>query len=118
MSFPRMRGRNGDAEALNGRLTIDVGRSHDDYELTLSGVLDLSSAARLEAAIDAALITDAQRVRLDLDGLEFIDSTGLATIIQATRRVDGNGRLRMTRGTGDVAQLFRLTALDLVLPFE
>ena len=37
------------------------------------------------------------------------------TAVSAT---DGNGRLRMTRGTGEVAQLFRLTALDLVLPFH
>jgi anti-anti-sigma factor len=118
MSFPWTRGQNGGAEAVPGRLTIDVGRSHDDYELTLSGVLDLSSVARLEAAIDAAMITDAKRVTVDLDGLEFIDSTGVAAILQATRRTDGNGRLRMTRGTGEVEQLFRLTALDLVLPFE
>jgi anti-anti-sigma factor len=107
---------NGDGDLTT--LTIDVGRSNDAYSLTLHGVLDLSTAGRLKAAIDAALLSDAGRVTVDLDGLEFIDSTGLATILGATRRVDGDGRLKMTRGTGEVAQIFRLTALDLVLPFD
>jgi anti-sigma B factor antagonist len=110
------RRQNGGADPTS--LRIDVGRSFDSYNLSLSGVLDLRSCGQLDAAIDAAMITDAQRVRIDLDGLDFIDSTGLATILRATRRAGGNGRLKMTRGTGEVAQLFRLTALDLVLPFE
>src|SRR5215208_4159302 len=84
-------------------LTIDVGRSDDAYNLALRGILDLSTAERLDAAIDAALLTDARRVAVDLDGLEFVDSTGLATILRASRRFDGNGRLTMTRGTGEVA---------------
>jgi anti-sigma B factor antagonist len=107
----------------NGRpsptgLTIEVGLSEDSYSLTLHGVLDLSTSNRLEEALDAAMFSDATRVMVDLDGLDFVDSTGLATILRATRRADGTGRLKMTRGTGEVAQLFRLTALDLVLPFE
>lgn len=105
---------NGDVTSL----TIEVGRSSDAYSLTLHGILDLSTCERLDAAIDAALFSDAGSVVVDLDGLEFVDSTGLATILRAARRADGNGRLRMTRGTGEVAQLFRLTALDLVLPFD
>ena len=99
-------------------LAIEVGLGDRVYNLTLSGILDLSTADRLEAAIDAALLSDAARVRIDLDGLEFVDSTGLAAILRASRRPDGSGRLRMSRGTGEVAQLFRLTALDLVLPFD
>ncbi len=99
-------------------LTIEMGRCGDSYTVTLHGILDMSTAERLEGAIEAALGSDADRVVIDLDGLEFVDSTGLATILGATRRADGSGRLKMTRGTGEVAQLFRLTALDLVLPFE
>jgi anti-sigma B factor antagonist len=99
-------------------LTIDVGRSDGTYNLALRGILDLSTSERLDSAIDAALLTDARRVSVDLDGLDFVDSTGLATILRASRRFDGNGRLTMTRGTGEVAQLFKLTALDLVLPFD
>jgi anti-sigma B factor antagonist len=99
-------------------LSIGVGCSVDTYSLTLGGVLDVSSADRLDAAIDAALVSGAHSVLVDLDGLEFVDSTGLEAILRASRRADGDGRLRMTRGTGEVAQLFKLTAIDLVLPFD
>ncbi len=71
---------NGASDAL----TLEVGRSSDAYNLTLRGVLDLSTADRFEAAMDAALVSDAARVSVDLDGLEFIDSTGLAAILRAT----------------------------------
>ena len=108
---------NGAGPAAAG-LTIEAGRSDGVYRITLRGTLDLSTSPRFDAAIDAALLSDADQIAVDLDGLEFVDSTGLATILRASRRGDGNGRLRMTRGTGEVAQLFRLTALDLVLPFE
>ncbi len=99
-------------------LRIEVEPDGDAYTLTLHGILDVNTAGRFDAAIDAALHSGARRVLVDLDGLEFVDSTGLATILRATRRADGEGRLRMTRGAGEVAQLFRLTALDLVLPFD
>ena len=111
------RGPNGGAPEAT-TLTIEIGRSEYAYNVTLRGTLDLSTAQRFDAAIDAALMSDARRVNIDLDALEFVDSTGLAAILRATRRADGNGRLKMSRGTGEVAQLFRLTALDLVLPFE
>ena len=110
--------RDGGGARSGAGLMIEVGRSADAYNLTLRGMLDLSTSERFDAAIDAALTSDARRVTVDLDGLEFVDSTGLAAILRATRRPDENGRLRMSRGTGEVAQLFRLTALDLVLPFE
>ncbi len=113
----RIAGRNGGGPEAT-TLTIEIGRSDYAYNLTLRGTLDLSTAPRFDAAIDAALLSDVDRVSVDLDGLEFIDSTGLAAILRATRRNDGIGRLRVSRGTGEVAQLFRLTALDLVLPFE
>ena len=99
-------------------LTIEAERTGDTVELVLCGQLDMSTAERFDSALEAALETDATRVRVDLDAVDFVDSTGLAAILGATRRSDGDGRLTMTRGTGEVAQLFRLTALDLVLPFD
>jgi anti-sigma B factor antagonist len=99
-------------------LAIDVARTDGAVEIVLRGALDLSTADRFDSALEAALRTGAARVKVDLDALEFVDSTGLAAILGAIRRADGDGRVTVTRGTGEVAQLFRLTALDLVLPFE
>ena len=107
---------NGDATP--SRLTIEVGQSGGVCRLCLRGELDLQSCESFELALGAALASDADRVLVDLDGLAFIDSSGLQTLLRAKRHTEAGDRLRMTRGQGEVAQLFRLTALDLVLPFE
>ena len=57
------------------------------------------------------------RIVVDLDGLRSIDAHGLQAPLTASRRSASNGRLRLTRGTGEVSRIFRLTMLDLTLPF-
>lgn len=100
-----------------GALRIETGMDGDTYVIALHGELGLDTFDRFELAFEAALVSGAPRVLLDIEDLSFIDSTGLQSLMRAKRRTDADGRLRMTRGKGDVADLFRLTALDLVLPF-
>lgn len=100
-------------------LTIEAGQTGAVYTVCISGELDHVSCGQLEPAMLEAEASPAKRIVLDLDGLEFIDSSGLQAILKAKRRGESDpGRLTMTRGTGEVAEMFRLTALDLVLPFE
>jgi anti-anti-sigma factor len=101
-----------------GALTIESDMEGDTYVIVLTGELGLETFDRFELAFEAAMVSGAARIRLDIEALTFIDSTGLQSLMRAKRRTDASGRLRMTRGKGDVADLFRLTALDLVLPFE
>ena len=99
-------------------LGIEAGQNDGHYTVTLTGELELATRDQLEAALNTALASDAPHVVLDLDQLTFIDSAGLATLLKIARTRRGDERLKMTRGSGEVAQMFRLTALDLVLPFE
>lgn len=86
--------------------------------MRLAGELDHVTCGQLEPALSEAEASPAKRIVVDLDGLVFIDSSGLRAVLRIQRRAkkDG-GRLMMTRGTGEVAEMFRLTGLDLVLPF-
>ena len=94
-------------------LRIDAAREEDTCTIRLSGELDLGNSEQLDAALLEAEASDASRILLDVDELRFIDSTGLRVILQATRRAERTGgRLRVTRGKGYVADMFRLTALD------
>lgn len=82
------------------------------------GELDLATAPELQLMIERAESTDAREIVLDLSGLEFIDSTGIAVLIEAARRSNsGQDRLRMLRGTGQVEQVLRLCRLHDRLPF-
>jgi anti-sigma B factor antagonist len=100
-----------------GSLTIETERSDHTYLVRISGELDLANCAAFDRELRRAEASDAARIVVDLDGLEFIDSAGLTMVRRAKLRSDEGGRLRLTRGTGYVADLFRLTALDQTLPF-
>jgi anti-anti-sigma factor len=71
----------------------------------------------LEHALQQAEATHAIRILLDLEELTFIDAAGLSVLIAASHRsmVDSD-RLQVTPGRGNVADMFRLTTLDMVLP--
>ena len=76
--------------------------------LEVFGELDLATAPRLCASLDAARIHRVKRVVIDLTGVDFCDSTGLRALIGASRelRVSG-GRLAIAcLPGGAVARLF------------
>ena len=69
--------------------TIDA--SCDGRALTLAcrGELDAGSCAVLREAIAAHAATGAACVVLDLSALEFIDSSGIATVVKAAQQLAG-----------------------------
>ena len=109
-------------EKLSGpdrQLEIRTDREGDTVAVRLIGELDLAGCDLAEHALLAAEATDAKTVLVDIDGLEFIDSHGLRIILRAHKRDEDSlgGRLRVTRGSGHVAELLRITAIDQTLPF-
>jgi anti-sigma B factor antagonist len=99
-------------------LRIKAGREGNCYIVRVLGELDCAVAGEVEMALVLAEKAGAHRILLDIDELTFIDSTGLAVLMRAKHRADAHGgRLRLTRGTGQVSDMLRLTALDLSLPF-
>jgi anti-anti-sigma factor len=88
------------------------------YVIRVKGELDLDKCPRLDRALEVAESSRAGRILLDLQELTVIDGAGLQALRTACRRSASNGdRLRVTRGKGKVAEMFRLTALDVMLPF-
>ena len=99
-------------------LRIDAAHQPDAYVIRMEGELDLSGSPELESALAGAEQSQADRIVVDLDGLSFIDASGLRALLGASRRSASNGsRLRLTRGRGEVARMFSLTQLDEALPF-
>jgi anti-sigma B factor antagonist len=97
---------------------IEAVSDGDEYRIRLSGALDVAACEDVIAAIWLGESSDAGRIIIDVDGLEFIDSTGLRLLLAAKRRSELTGRrLGFTRGNGYVADMFSYTALDQTLPF-
>jgi anti-anti-sigma factor len=56
--------------------------------LSVSGELDLGTAPQLEQPLEEALASDGSLL-IDLSACEFIDSTGIALLVRAWQRLDG-----------------------------
>jgi anti-sigma B factor antagonist len=96
-------------------LRIDVATlDGTTIRLALSGDLDYDTVAEL-----AGLTFDAgyRRLDVDLSGLAFIDSSGLAALVRLQRQVEGaDAELRVVALTPYLRNLLRITALDKLFP--
>jgi anti-sigma B factor antagonist len=83
-----------------------------------TGELDIGSAERLRRALlEGRRAGD--RVVLDLGRLEFIDSTGLRTIVHAVEAARRDRwELRLRRGPRAVHRVFEISGVINALPFE
>jgi anti-sigma B factor antagonist len=81
--------------------------------LSLDGELDLRTAPQLRVRLNDVLRRDDGDVVLDLCGVTFIDSTGLAAMLNALRRLTrAQRRLALSCPDGPVLRILRLTRLD------
>jgi anti-anti-sigma factor len=97
-------------------LEITESRADGAVVVALHGELDLASADRVSARL-GALRDAGQPVVLDLDSLEFIDSSGLRVILQAaedSRR--GGWPFHLTAGSEPVRRLLDAAGVAGLLP--
>jgi anti-sigma B factor antagonist len=96
---------------------LDERAGEDRTVLALHGELDLATVEPVRVRLDA-LRAGRTPVLLDLDGLEFMDSTGIRLVLQAAQDRDRTGwDFTLTRGSGAVRRLFRAAAIEDRLPF-
>ena len=86
--------------------------------LIVDGDLDVATAPRLVATFDQALEQRPDRIVIDVTGVEFADSSGLAALIRCRRRaVRCHSQLLLEVGDGAIARLLELTRLEQVFDY-
>jgi anti-sigma B factor antagonist len=107
-----------DRIAEKAELTIRVEHDGDVEVMSLYGDLDFAAVPALQEEWKRVWSDGAEAVLIDLSGLQFMDSTGLRTIVAMVdeSRDDGD-RVRLLRGTRQVQELMELSGLDEMLPF-
>ena len=88
--------------------------------ITLTGDLDPATAPLLEEAV-ATLVADdsVSRVLLDLEGLSFLDSSGLRVFVTAREALGTRGaQLALRRPTENTKRLLDITGLGEVIEVE
>jgi anti-sigma B factor antagonist len=101
------------------RLGIERFADAGGIELKLTGELDLETTPALDEQLARINGSHGGRLLVDLGGVEFMDSTGLAAIVRAQRAATSSGHtLLLRRATGQVRRLFDLTGMTERLTFE
>lgn len=99
-------------------LTVRVRRSERYAIVSLNGDLDLRSAGILDDKLAALEKDGPDVVVLDLRGLRFLDSTGIALTVRADARARESGRrLVVVPGPPAVQKPFELAKLESILEF-
>src|SRR6478672_4056544 len=96
-----------------GQLKIDRDTTPDATTLRISGEVDLATVDTLVEAVEAGVPSGGTLV-LDLTGVEFMDSAGVAAVNRCRRLIaaaDAKMVVRCRAG-GPVAQLVSWTGLD------
>jgi anti-sigma B factor antagonist len=86
--------------------------------LSPSGRLDVAGAPVLKEAIGEAVRNSPAKVVIDMEGVSFVDSTGLGSVIAALKQIrNSQGELRLAAPNQQVRVVLELTTLDRVFPY-
>jgi anti-sigma B factor antagonist len=98
-------------------LEISTTRDAEACVVKVTGEVDVYTSPQLKLSLLAAVSDACPVVIVDLDGVGFIDSSGLGVLVGALRRArEADGDLRIVSGRDTVVKIFRITGLDRVFP--
>ncbi|MDR2162404.1 MAG: STAS domain-containing protein [Clostridiales Family XIII bacterium] len=101
-------------------MSLSINGNYDEqkkrWSFDLIGEIDISNAHQLRKQLEAAYDVHPSDIYLDLDKLNYIDSTGLGVIIGVYGAIRGNEHKTVILNPKDnVKKLLRITSLDKVL---
>lgn len=87
--------------------------------VTVRGEVDLYTAPRLKEQLRELIEGGRRRLAVDLEGVEFLDSTGLGVLIGALKRCrEAEGALALVAPRDPVLKVLGITGLDRVFPIH
>ncbi|NOZ57296.1 MAG: STAS domain-containing protein [Calditrichaeota bacterium] len=100
---------------MNPRINIDVEHRSNVAVVKVAGEVDLYSSPELRKAILSQAEKRPSRLVVDLSGVQYMDSSGVATLVEGLQKLEQNGGELVLCGLGDMVQeVFKLTRLDSV----
>jgi anti-sigma B factor antagonist len=106
-------------ELTDGYLSVSSTRYGDEVTIvSFGGELDLAAAPTAAAAIEHALADGAQRLVLDLQKLEFLDTSGVAMLRRVSASADSASEvLVIPSDSPGVSRILAVTGTDSLLRF-
>jgi anti-sigma B factor antagonist len=105
-----------DAMKLDDSIATHVARVGDDtIVLSVGGVIDLATAAELEDAMHAAQASARRNLIVDLTGVSFMSSAGLAILAEAHAVMKRRGKFAVVANNAVILRPLEITRLADVL---
>jgi anti-sigma B factor antagonist len=99
------------------QLRTDVSEIAGWTVVNVFGEVDVATAPDLRGLLIRLVGEGKTRLVLDLEGVDFLDSTGLGTIISVLKRARTHGGdLRLVATQARITRLFEITGLDRAVP--
>ena len=98
-------------------MTVEIKRQPEEVIIELVGRLDTITAPSLSRTIRED-IEDTKKLVLDVKGLEYLSSAGLRVILEAQKKMQKNGSMKLTNVCESVMEVFKITGFSNVLTIE
>ena len=104
--------------SMDDELSIHISREGSTAKVAAGGEIDLSTVGELRSAVTSAA-EGAEKLRLDLTDVEFIDSAGLGGLLELRSTLRSRSvTFEIAAGEGPVRQAMEITGLSELLAPE
>jgi len=94
-------------------VNIEATKSGDEILIAVRGEVDLYSSPQLRTALLEAVPAAGTDVAVDLSGVEYIDSSGVATLVEGLKSARENNKgFYLVNPSAPVRQVLELARLD------
>ena len=98
-------------------MTIEMKKNAEETIIEIAGRLDTTTAPVLDKAINEEL-KDVKTLVLDLNGLEYISSAGLRILLNAQKKMQKIGSMKLRHVSEAVMEVFEMTGFADILEIE
>ena len=96
-------------------LGLDVSEQNGYSVLAVSGEVDVATVPRLREQLHGLVAQGSNKIVVDLDSVDFLNSTGLGVLVGALKRVRSNdGELSLVCTQPRIRKVFEVTGLTKV----
>ena len=96
-----------------------IDTKNDFWEVSLAGELDVSTADELKKSLHKLVDEKNIDMKLNLENLDYIDSTGLGVMMGILKRLKiENKEVYIEKPKNNVRKIFNITGLDKVFKME
>ena len=100
-------------------LNVDVGENKSIHIVNLDGEIDAYTAPKVKDVLLPLVNKPDQKVEVNLEKINYMDSTGLGVFIGALKAAkENNSEIRLIQPQDKVLRLFTITGLDQVFTID